>query len=116
MNTPFSSNVTLRTVDPVFGMTAVGGGGMGQRRSQSSGDGGEISHGRAPARVRPSQKWKLVVIRPLFIQTARSGHLMSPLEPGIGPLMPKVGPCGLGMGLLKYVNCLFSLNVDSERL
>ena len=42
--------------------------------------------------------------------------MMGPFEPGIGPLRLKRDPRRPDEGLPEHVNCLFSLNFDSERL
>ena len=42
--------------------------------------------------------------------------MMGPFEPGIGPMRLKVDACGPDEGPPEHVNCLFSLNFDSERL
>ena len=41
---------------------------------------------------------------------------MDPLDVGMDYLRPKYVSCRPGINSLKHVNCLFSLNVDSERL
>ena len=68
-----------------------------------------------PGRVGPLPKMKTSsFLLPLFSR--------GPLGPRLGPLEPRMGPMGLeivtcrpDMGLPKHVNCLFSLNFDSER-
>ena len=40
---------------------------------------------------------------------------MGPLEPRMGPMGLEIVTCRPDMGLPKQVNCLFSLNFDSER-
>ena len=42
--------------------------------------------------------------------------MMGPFEPGIGPVRLKTDPCRSDEGPPEHVNCLFSLNFDSERL
>ena len=42
--------------------------------------------------------------------------MMGPFQPGIGPVRLKVDACGPDEGPPECVNCLFSLNFDSERL
>ena len=42
--------------------------------------------------------------------------MMGPFQPGIGPVRLKVDACGPDEGPPERVNCLFSLNFDSERL
>ena len=42
--------------------------------------------------------------------------MMGPFEPGIGPVRLKTDPCRSDGGPPEHVNCLFSLNFDSERL
>ena len=41
---------------------------------------------------------------------------MGSLEPGMVPLGPKIGSCRPGIDALEPVNCLLSLDVDSDRL
>ena len=53
-------------------------GNRNQRRSQSSGHGGEISHGRPLVECAPSQKRKLVVFHSLYFRMALFGPRMGP--------------------------------------
>ena len=42
--------------------------------------------------------------------------MTGPFEPGIGPVRLKTNPCRPDEGPPEHVNCLFSLNFDSEKL
>ena len=71
-----------------------------------------------PGRVCHLLKMKTSSFLPTLLSTGpyRLLHWKGPLESGAGHLRPEIGPCGPGMELLRHVNCLFSLNVESERL
>ena len=86
-----------------------------QWRSQSSGDGGEISHGRAPWSSGPLPEMITSRVSPTLLSRGPSGAKLGPLQPRMGPLRLWIEPCRPDMGPPKRVNCLFSLNFDSER-
>ena len=71
-----------------------------------------------PGRVCHLLKMKTSSFLPTLLSNGpfRLLHWKGPLESGTGHLRPEIGPCGPGMELLRHVNCLFSLNVESERL
>ena len=58
--------------------------------------------------VESPSKRKLV-FRPIYFEMAQFG-------PWMGPLRPKIGPCRADMDPPLNVNCLFSFNVDGEKL
>ena len=77
----------------------------------------EVMEG-SPDRVRYLLKMKTISFLPALPSNGpfRPLHWKGPHEAGTGHLRPEIGPCGPGMDLLRHLNCLFLLNVESERL
>ena len=77
----------------------------------------EVMEG-SPDRVRYLLKMKTISFLPALPSNGpfRPLHWKGPHEVGTGHLRPEIGPCGPGMDLLRHLNCLFLLNVESERL
>ena len=53
---------------------------------------------------------------PTLLSRGPLGPMMGTFEPGIGPVRLKIDPCRPHEDPPEHVNCLFSLNFDSERL
>ena len=86
-----------------------------QRRSQSSGDEGEMSHRSTPCSSGSLPKIKTSLLLILFSKCP-SQALNRPSQAHDGLLGPKIDPCRPGIDPPEAVNCLLSLNADSEDL
>ena len=89
-----------------------------QKRIQNSGDGGEISHWRAPwwSGTTPKNNNNNNRCSPTLLSKGPSQASVGHFWSWDGPSEAKICPCRPHMEHLKHVNYLFSVNVNSKSL